>query len=398
MIQRKLIIFSPFKENGSWQAGSLLRFHGYTNGLENTIPNIIHYGYGMSNAVHASQFVSCTIHRRWRKIMFIHNVLFFGTLRFFSFLLRIIIENYSHVKELDQLGRNVLFYSHQDSSLATYLHITRNVPYVYDIHGIFAVQKEYTINYNWWKKFWFRIYLKHERIVFENAPFLNVVSREMAVYIQSNYNVSGRILLAPDGIPDTIENYQLTPMVNLDVYRGNGKKIILFAGSCKPMGGAKQLLETYLQSKALQDEALLLLITTDNRYLEGVDRNENVKIIPPMLHTELIGYMKAADVIVCPDNEDNVYNQICPHIKFYDALATGTPIVVTDLSVNRNIMKNMNYPVFYFSKKGVSLENSLLKAIKVEHCSIDIEMLSNLTYAYQMKEYWKMNLELLLKS
>ena len=163
------------------------------------------------------------------------------------------------------------------------------------------------------------------------------------------------------------------------------------------MGGAKLLVETYLQSKALRDEAMLLLITTENRYLEGVDRNENVKIIPPMLHTELIGYMKAADVIVCPDDEENEYNQICPHIKFYDALATGTPIVATDLSVNRNVIGDISYPICYFSENNTSLEEALLKAIEFKKLPLTLKDLLEKTYNYQMYGFWEQNSLKLLK-
>ena len=136
-------------------------------------------------------------------------------------------------------------------------------------------------------------------------------------------------------------------------------------------------------------------MVTDNRFLEGVNWHQNIKVIPPMLHSELIGWMKAADVIVCPDNEDNEYNQICPHIKFYDALATGTPVVATDLSVNRNVVGDMSYPIFYFSKQGKTLEQALLEAIDYEHQSVDISI-SHLTYSYQMKQYWTKNKEVLL--
>lgn len=392
---RKLVIYFPFEQSGTWQAGSWLRLRGYTQGLNGIIPDYLYYGYGCPMGIDIPEFVSCTIHRRWYKIMLLHNILFSNHILFSSAVLRLLINRFSHVKEVDQFGKDILFYSHQDSSLAMYLHLTRKIPFVYDIHGIFAVQKEYTINYNWWKKLWFQLYLRHEEIVFNKAPYLNVVSQEMESYIRSNYDVSGKILLAPDGIPDTIENYHLTPMANLDVYRENSKKIILFAGSCKPMGGAKLLVETYLQSKALRDEAMLLLITTENRYLEELEKNENVKIIPPMLHTELIGYMKAADVIVCPDDEENEYNQICPHIKFYDALATGTPVVATDLSVNRDVVGEMNFPVFYFSKHGKTLEQALLEAIDSKRQLIDNDI-SQLTYSYQMEQYWIKNKEVLL--
>lgn len=393
---RRLVIYSSFSQSESWQAGSQLRLRGYTQGLNEIIPDYVYYGYSHPHDWNALLFIPCTIHRRWHKIMALHNVLFCSKpFRLLAIVLKVLIERFSHVKEIDQLGANILFYSHQDSFLAMYLHLTRKIPFVYDIHGIFAVQKEYTINYNWWKKLWFRLYLRHEEIVFNKAPYLNVVSKEMEESIRSHYKVIGDILIAPDGIPAELQTYDSIAPASLEKYKVNGQKIILFAGSCKPMGGARQLVETFMQSTELHRKAKLLLITTETRYLDGIETDAQVILIPPMPHVDLVSYMKAADVIVCPDNEDNEYNQICPHIKFYDALATGTPIVTTDLSVNRNVIGDISYPICYFSRQGNTLEQALLKAIDHERQSVD-NGISHLTYSHQMKQYWTKNKEVLL--
>ena len=394
---RKLVIYFPFEQSGTWQAGSWLRLRGYTQGLNEIIPDYVYYGYSYPMDIDVPEFVSCTIQRRWYKIMLLHNILFTNHILFSAAVLRLLIDRFSHVKEVDQFGKDILFYSHQDSSLAMYLHLTRKIPFVYDIHGIFAVQKEYTINYNWWKKLWFQLYLRHEEIVFNKAPYLNVVSKEMEEYIRSHYKVTGDILIAPDGIPAELQTYDSIVPVSLEKYKVNGQKIILFAGSCKPMGGARQLVETFMQSTELHRKAKLLLITTETRYLDGIETDAHVILLPSMPHVELVSYMKAADVIVCPDDEENEYNQICPHIKFYDALATGTPIVATDLSVNRNVIGDISYPICYFSENNTSLEEALLKAIEFKKLPLTLKDLLEKTYNYQMYGFWEQNSLKLLK-
>ena len=394
---RRLVIYFPFEQSGTWQAGSWLRLRGYTQGLNEIIPDYVYYGYSYPMDIDVPEFVSCTIQRRWYKIMLLHNILFTNHILFSAAVLRLLIDRFSHVKEVDQFGKDILFYSHQDSSLAMYLHLTRKIPFVYDIHGIFAVQKEYTINYNWWKKLWFQLYLRHEEIVFNKAPYLNVVSKEMEEYIRSHYKVTGDILIAPDGIPAELQTYDSIVPVSLEKYKVNGQKIILFAGSCKPMGGARQLVETFMQSTELHRKAKLLLITTETRYLDGIETDAHVILLPSMPHVELVSYMKAADVIVCPDDEENEYNQICPHIKFYDALATGTPIVATDLSVNRNVIGDISYPICYFSENNTSLEEALLKAIEFKKLPLTLKDLLEKTYNYQMYGFWEQNSLKLLK-
>lgn len=394
---RRLVIYFPFEQSGTWQAGSWLRLRGYTQGLNEIIPDYVYYGYSYPMDIDVPEFISCTIQRRWYKIMLLHNILFTHHILFSAAVLRLLIDRFSHVKEVDQLGKDILFYSHQDSSLAMYLHLTRKIPFVYDIHGIFAVQKEYTINYNWWKKLWFQLYLRHEEIVFNKAPYLNVVSKEMEEYIRSHYKVTGDILIAPDGIPAELQTYDSIAPVSLEKYKVNGQKIILFAGSCKPMGGARQLVETFMQSTELHRKAKLLLITTETRYLDVIETDAHVILLPPMPHVDLVSYMKAADVIVCPDDEENEYNQICPHIKFYDALATGTPIVATDLSVNRNVIGDISYPICYFSENNTSLEEALLKAIEFKKLPLTLKDLLEKTYNYQMYGFWEQNSLKLLK-
>ena len=394
---RRLVIYFPFEQSGTWQAGSWLRLRGYTQGLNEIIPDYVYYGYSYPMDIDVPEFVSCTIQRRWYKIMLLHNILFTNHILFSAAVLRLLIDRFSHVKEVDQFGKDILFYSHQDSSLAMYLHLTRKIPFVYDIHGIFAVQKEYTINYNWWKKLWFQLYLRHEEIVFNKAPYLNVVSKEMEEYIRSHYKVTGDVLIAPDGIPAELQTYDSIAPVSLEKYKVNGQKIILFAGSCKPMGGARQLVETFMQSTELHRKAKLLLITTETRYLDGIETDAHVILLPSMPHVELVSYMKAADVIVCPDDEENEYNQICPHIKFYDALATGTPIVATDLSVNRNVIGDISYPICYFSENNTSLEEALLKAIEFKKLPLTLKDLLEKTYNYQMYGFWEQNSLKLLK-
>ena len=55
----------------------------------------------------------------------------------------------------------------------------------------------------------------------------------------------------------------------------------------------------------------------------------------------------------------------------------------------------MNFPVFYFSKHGKTLEQALLEAIDSKRQLIDNDI-SQLTYSYQMEQYWIKNKEVLL--
>ena len=205
--------------------------------------------------------------------------------------------------------------------------------------------------------------------------------------------------MAPDGIPDELSIYSSTQANQLfrkDKNIATSDKLILYAGSFKNIGGVTELVKIFCDEKDINNKAVLLLIGSGqeennvNKLLEESDCSHRVFRIKSMPHKELIAYMKAANVIVCPDIYGNEYNEMTPHIKLYDAVASGKNVVASDFEVNREIFDEKEYNIFYFNyDKSDSFRHKLNFALNTNIVNIKQPKLSSLTYLSRTREFIK---------
>lgn len=390
---RKLIIYSSIQLYDAHHGGSEIRVLGYTAHLEHYLKDFCYCGPDKPVDILDEHYHHFILSAKWKKLMLLCNVIY-QYLHMPLYCCRWLINRFSGIRDLIGLvSDGELLLIHQDCTVAEYLRIVEHTKYVYDIHGFFDIQREYfTLHYGF-QRFIMYLYLWQERVALASCDFINVESLEMKEYVYHRFHPKGKILLAPDGIPADVVDYQTQkPIIAKRPY-------ILFAGSYKPMGGVLDLMETYIHSARLQEIADLLVIGDGPELAMAKVKEfqsyvpEHIVLLPPMEHLKLIAYMKGATAIVCPDREDNVYNHVCPHIKLYDALATGNPIVATDLSVNRHIVP-INYPIRYFGKQ-MTMECALIDAMNLAVWTGQEELMK-LTYSYRLEKYWQQNRKILL--
>ena len=389
-MKKELVILVPYLRDLTSNWGTPIRIKGYTDGLGEIVSNYMFVSPSRPTYIDSNKYVALNIHRRWAKILLMHNILYVR-LPFLAKIISYLIENFSGINNLGVFKRSdLLIWAHQDSTLAMYLKLTRAIPIVYDVHGLFDIQKEYREKMNLWRKLWFDMYLRHEQVIMRKADFINAVSFKMEEYIIKRFLPLGKVLVAPDGIPDSVEEYSEIKPKDLSMVFSRKKRVILFAGSFKPIGGGRELVEEYMASNAIMDEYSLLLIGDgpDKGIIrDKINRmtNGEILIFSPVSHQELIAYMKGADVIVCPDIVNNEYNKMVPHIKLYDAVASGTSVVATDLPVNRALFPE-GEGVFYFNFGDGSFEKAILKASS-EQKRYDVCKLNKLTYKQRLIDY-----------
>lgn len=390
---RKLIIYSSIQLYDAHHGGSELRVLGYTANIEHYLKDFCYCGPDKPIDILDEHYHRFVLSTKWKKLMLLCNVIY-QYLHIPLYGCRWFINRFSGIRDIMSLVSNgELLFVHQDCTVAEYLRIVKHTQYVYDIHGFFDIQREYFALYYGMQRYVMYLYLWQERAALASCDYINVESLEMRDYVYHRFHPKGKILLAPDGIPTDLVAYQTQKPITTK------RPYILFTGSYKPMGGVLDLMETYIHSVRLQEFADLLVIgdgpeqaTEKVKELQSY-MPERIVLVPPMEHVELIAYMRGAMVIACPDRGDNVYNQVCPHIKLYDALATGNPIVATDLSVNRYIVPE-NYPIRYFGKQ-MTMECALMEAVNLAVWTGQEELMK-LTYSYRLGKYWQENRKELL--
>jgi len=399
-MNKKLIIFTPFLTDFTPSNGSTIRIAGYTKGLNELGIDYTFFSSLKPDYVSDEKFIKCSINRKWLKFFVLHNLLFSSTwLRPFSYFLRFILLNIQGVKEVILITDERLIWTHQEYTLSLFLFFVKQRPFIYDIHGFFDIQREYRVNLNKWRKLWFDLFLIQERIVINVAPYLNIVSNRMKQYVNDNFSPQGIMLTAPDGIPDHLSVYESVvsnSRFRIDNSIAVTEKIILYAGSFKNIGGVTELVKVYCANKEINKQAVLLLIGSGQEenniatFLEASDCSHRVFHIKSMPHKELIVYMKGADVIVCPDIYGNEYNEMTPHIKLYDAIASGKNVVASDFEVNREMFDDKEFNIYYFNydKRDSFREKIILAMTNITDKSKSTK-LESLTYSSRTKEYIK---------
>lgn len=397
----KLIVFAPFFTDFSMKGGSPIRIAGYTRGLNNFGYEYLFYSARKPDYVLFENHIECKINRRWQKVFTIFNLTYDTKwLKGISYLLRMVLLRFSGIKDVVPFLRDRLIWSHQDYTIALFVKNVFRNKIIIDIHGIMELQKESLQGINLYRKLWFNIYLKQEKCAFKKADFLNAVSKNMAELLTVTFMPIGKILIAPDGIPAPLEEYMITKTNDAYLQALQFKendKIIIFAGTFKEYGGVLSLVQTYIDCKELNSSAKLILVGSgeDEKKVETLISNSEVKSrilrIASLKHSDLIPLMKLSDLIVCPDTANNMYNQITPHIKLYDAIATGKSVVAADIQVNKDLFPNDKFPIYYFSdNQNNNLRSNLIRALSENNNhKTDYKYLEDLTYEKRADEYLK---------
>ncbi len=355
----KLIIFCPFRRDFSLKSGSNVRIRGYTEYLIENFKDILFMAPVRPDYVAESKFSCFPLPDRIKKLFLLHNVFYNSAAsRPLSYFLWKNLMRYKPVKYLIKVAiNNSIIISHQDNSIALFLKIRYDIDVIYDIHGILRLQMEYLQGMNLWKRIWFLISLINEKLTFSKIKYVNSINNEMTRYLINEMGFKGHAFLVPDGFLK-LYNADDKSCRDLKEYKyslslNDRDIIILFFGSFKKIGGVHILAESFCDMARENDNLKLILIGDGQmkgliqRRIEEEKLSERVKFIKEVPYEELHAFIQIASVIVIPDTT-NMYNRLIPHIKTYDAMLSGRPILISDFSVNRDLMNEIKYPFVFF--------------------------------------------------
>ena len=209
-------------------------------------------------------------------------------------------------------------------------------------------------------KFFLSLSLLLKNIIFENHTFprkyflyrlffkkmmgVVVITQKLRDLLIERGISPDKILVAPDGVDLEEFNVKETKeecrrKLNLP----QDKKIILYTGHLYQWKGAQTLAEA---SSYLPEDAYVYFVggtTKDIKEFEIQNSKLKIKVIGHRPHAEIPYWLKAADILVLPNSgKEDISKFWTSPIKMFEYMASGRPIVSSDLPSIREILNERN--------------------------------------------------------
>ncbi len=187
------------------------------------------------------------------------------------------------------------------------------------------------------------------------------------------------ILVAPDGVDlKQFKIYGEKAEIRSKFGLPNDKKIVLYTGHLYEWKGASILAAA--ASKLDKDTIVVFVGGTEKDILnfeEKYSKFENIKILGQKPHHEIPYYLKASDILVIPNSaKEDISKFYTSPMKLFEYMASGTPIVASDLPSIREILNESN-ACFFKSDDPESLAISIRDLLNNKEKQVNISTKSS---------------------
>lgn len=159
-----------------------------------------------------------------------------------------------------------------------------------------------------------------------------------------------RIIVAPDAVD--LKEFGLSVSVDFakkELGLPLNKKILGYVGSLKTMSMEKGVLAAILSLRHLEESYILYLVggsPQDVNFYKILAKNEGladrVFFTGEVRHNAVPQYLSAFDYLVAPFPENEHYSYFMSPLKIFEYMATGRPIIASDLPSIREILNENN--------------------------------------------------------
>ncbi|MFD2512707.1 glycosyltransferase family 4 protein [Pontibacter locisalis] len=207
----------------------------------------------------------------------------------------------------------------------------RNVPWVFEVQDLwpqFPIEMG-AVNNRQLK----RLLYKTENKLYRSASEIITLSPDMSEYVHHLEIEQEKVTTILNGTDFTFINaVQQKDVESLrEKYKLEGKSVVLYAGTYGRANAVPALMET-IRGMA-SDESIVFLLAGNGYYepqlQELASQTANLLLLPPQPRYEVFKLFKLADLSLVTFNDLPVLASNSPS-KFYDSLACGTPVVVTN--------------------------------------------------------------------
>lgn len=185
------------------------------------------------------------------------------------------------------------------------------------------------------------------RFVVSNCKHVVVISNGLKDLYKSMRK--DEILVAPDGVD--IEQFSINEdKMSLRESLGlpKNKQIVLYTGHLYDWKGARTLADA--TTRMGSDVLVVFVGGTDNDladFKKKYSSLSNVKILGRKPHEAIPLYLKSSDILVIPNSaKEDISRLYTSPMKLFEYMASGTPIVASDLPSIREILNDSNAVFF----------------------------------------------------
>jgi glycosyltransferase involved in cell wall biosynthesis len=202
------------------------------------------------------------------------------------------------------------------------------------------------------------------RFVVSNCKHLVVISNGLKDLYRSMRN--DEILVAPDGVD--IEQFSINEdKMSLRERLGlpKDKQIVLYTGHLYDWKGARTLAEA---ATRIGSDVLVVFVGGTDKDLADFKKKysslPNVLILGRKPHEAIPLYLKSSDILVIPNSaKEDISRLYTSPMKLFEYMASGTPIVASDLPSIREILNDKN-AMFFTPDNTDSLAETIESLLK----------------------------------
>ncbi len=240
----------------------------------------------------------------------------------------------------------------------------RNVPWVFEVQDLwpsFPVEMG-AVKYKWLQKVLFNMELK----LYKSATHIITLSPDMTDYVLSKGIAPEKVTTILNGTDidkaDAVTEAEVTAL--RDNYKLQDKKVVLYAGTYGRANDIPAIMEAV--KLLIEDDSIHFILTGSGYYepqLQALAQQiPNLTLLPAQPRDHIFKLFKLADLSLVTFNDLPVLRSNSP-AKFYDSLACGTPVIVTNPGWTKTFVEDHSCGWYTPAEKPVILAQTIKQVL-----------------------------------
>lgn len=229
----------------------------------------------------------------------------------------------------------------------------RGIPYVFDSHEYFTEVPE-LVNRRTIQKIWKWI----ERRLLPGTKYMLTVNQEIAHLFEKEYNISVKVLM---NVPNASGEEDQNCKGHIPESFG-GKILIIYQGAVNQGRGLEEIIDAMPN---LPDHVLLIIgsgdiLNTLRKRVAGLDLTRRVSFTGRLPMEELPWYTQQAVIGISLEQDLGLNYRLALPNKIFDYMHAGLPVLVSDLPVMAQLVKEVCFGVVSNKFDPVSLAEKII--------------------------------------